>query len=820
MEESTIAAYAALAIAIFAMFIAIAQVLQQYFVTGQLIRLCDSVVFGGLPGEGGRFWQMSQFRFRVVYKIPQIGLDPSIWPSSVAPSFEQGNAMFPVLANDRHGETVGEASWAAFYKLVFASCYDSIGHTFVTGDADRCPADLPTIPMQMSLRDCIVMGLMSGMECTAASFDRGAVSMKGSAGTITSAQHPVLGPTVHFSSRPSVEKHTIAHHGKITRAWLWRAMGNCTVAGHQYNLRSRAAAYRSTKRKMKRGEHVGRDDLPVELRNSRHPQDGPWQLVGYELAPAPGADLIQPALDDMDQPELHRLVKSDDIVEQKLRAEADNKTARPTWTRMSLRFVELEVLDKFGLKYDMDPDDPTMVIINRFLTPPECKRVWKYTLWYRRRHGKPARFRDSSESGGDASVNTATDRSGRGSIRRRPVASIRSNAEASQHSKEAKGQPESIVEVVDGDEPEIVAEAVDDDEPEIVAEVADDDEPGSGVEARDLEEQEIQSLAGKNSTKMDMQLQGSDSGSKSNSYNADSDNSGSGITESLRSQGVRDDAHKRVRHNLSKEKTPDSDDGNITWFWFAQTDIVPGFWATPWRNYNDLHQQLCVPAIAALLAGIKRLWHPDGLRYLRADLEHPAISDTAAWMRAGHMSYPAYAHGTDAGVVCAGVFAAVPSEKSTCGFADPIPAIDLLGSHAHQVDKVLSKSQVACEFRLVELMRLDAWLSMVGRRDEIRRGASNLLDKTPLLVEDLITEFETRLLDAALVDKQAQPQMYEVIGAQMVNSLHLSFYGKAESLYLLVASLRAVKVGQAALAGSDTRMLLEVFDKDVQVYMI
>jgi hypothetical protein len=63
MDAATASAIAALVVATIAFFVAFAQALQQYFITGQLVRLCDSVVFGDLPGHGRRVWQMSQLRF-------------------------------------------------------------------------------------------------------------------------------------------------------------------------------------------------------------------------------------------------------------------------------------------------------------------------------------------------------------------------------------------------------------------------------------------------------------------------------------------------------------------------------------------------------------------------------------------------------------------------------------------------------------------------------------------------------------------------------------------------------------------------------------
>ncbi|KAJ3483099.1 hypothetical protein NLG97_g7388 [Lecanicillium saksenae] len=805
MDQSTAAAYAALAIAIFAMFIAIAQVLQQYFVTGQLIRLCDSVVFGGLPGEGRRFWQMSQFRFRVVYKIPQIGLPPDLWPSSVAPSFEQVNTQSPTLSKSVPGESIGEASWAAFYKMAFASCYGSIGYTFVSGDADRCPADLPTIPMQMSLRDCVVVSLMSGMECTAASFDRGAVSMKGSAGTITSAQHPVLGPTVHFSPRSSSEKHTIAWNGTVTRAWLWRVMGNCVVAGQQYNLRARGriwhgATSRSKKTPDALEELIRVGDAPAEPRKSRHSQDGPWQLVSAELAPAPSPDGNTALLDEISQPEFQPLVRSNDFVHQKLRAQAKTNSSRPTWTRMRMKFVDLDVLDKFGLEYEMDPEDDEAVVVKRWLEPTECRRLFKYTKWSRRRKQRNAEQEADDEPGMDEHNmgQTASEEDARSGQEHTSIHSKTSANSTGRHASLAlaplvrrRNRASGMGILKDTDEP---LSGGDDDLPEMQVD---------GVHIASNEERE--SFRGS----------GSDNTSRSTSMDL-------GARRSWKSKS-RDGADGRLINKKQKIRT-ESDlafnvSGDTRWFWLAQADIIPGFWATPWRSFSYLHQQVCAPAVAALLEAIPEIWREDGLRYLNCpNLDHPAVSDTAAWMRAGNTTYPAYAHGTNVGTVCAGVFAAISGED--CGFAEPIPAVDLLESYGNQVDKLLPKSQAVCEMRLVELMRLDAWLSMVGRREEIWRGANKLLDNAPLLVDDLITEFEPRLLDIALVEKDEQAKAYADVGRQMVNNLRLSFFSKAEVLYLLVAALRTIKVGQAVLSGADTRMLLEIFEKDVQVYMI
>jgi hypothetical protein len=100
-DSATIASVTALIVAVMAMVIALAQALQQYFITGQLIRICDSVVFGPMPGQGRRVWQLSQFRFRVLCSIPQISLSTDLWPSDSGyqvKSYAIGRHPLPALA--------------------------------------------------------------------------------------------------------------------------------------------------------------------------------------------------------------------------------------------------------------------------------------------------------------------------------------------------------------------------------------------------------------------------------------------------------------------------------------------------------------------------------------------------------------------------------------------------------------------------------------------------------------------------------------------------------------------------------------------------
>ncbi|KAJ8129936.1 hypothetical protein O1611_g3697 [Lasiodiplodia mahajangana] len=382
LDAATASAVAALVVAIIALFVAIAQATQQYLITGQLIRLCDSVVFGPMPGQGRRVWQFSQFRFRVIYSIPQISLDTNLWPSGGAhmKSHAIGELELPPLADvdiqddassgslvlptasrvevildktgwrtalswfRRRGEQqfgsddsddlsgressiipekhrfrlpisfpaglrrrrpspppssasgsypasvldgnnarlygqpfrrrnnvrrllgsadsqrsvsrpmpsqAGEASWLSFCRAIEIPCKHSVRIDLVEYDADRCPSDLITVPMQVSMRDVVVMALMAGMELTSASFSNKSISMQGAVGTLTSSNHAILGPILHFTPRNVENSLPMIFgerrqdvYGKISSFWVARTWNTCSVAGTFYNSTGRRTTRR------------------------------------------------------------------------------------------------------------------------------------------------------------------------------------------------------------------------------------------------------------------------------------------------------------------------------------------------------------------------------------------------------------------------------------------------------------------------------------------------------------------------------------------------------------------------------------------------
>jgi len=263
MDVATASAVAALVVSILAMTVAFAQALQQYLITGQLIRTCDSVVYGKMPGRGRRVWESSQFRFRVLYSVPHFVLRPSLWMDGLPhPSHEKDLPQVPDLShspgrpNGRfrwllsmppagqeespHSGVPGEASWVSFCRTVQYSCGQDLLYDMVAGDADRCPADLPVVPVQVSMRDVVTLALMAGMRCTDASFERRVLAMEGLAGAISSSWHPILGAVIHFNRRKSHQPQGLrVGDGSVNPDWMARMWDVVVVAGRQYTLRDR-----------------------------------------------------------------------------------------------------------------------------------------------------------------------------------------------------------------------------------------------------------------------------------------------------------------------------------------------------------------------------------------------------------------------------------------------------------------------------------------------------------------------------------------------------------------------------------------------------
>lgn len=112
-------------------------------------------------------------------------------------------------------------------------------------------------------------------------------------------------------------------------------------------------------------------------------------------------------------------------------------------------------------------------------------------------------------------------------------------------------------------------------------------------------------------------------------------------------------------------------------------------------------------------------------------------------------------------------------------------------------------------------------------------ASARLLVQAPALVQELMLQFQWRFLDADLSGKGERDggdgngdgvgdgvDVYRRLGGAVVAWLGDKGLSRAEMLYAVVAALRTVKVGLAVLTGADTRMLPDIFEKDVQVHLV
>ena len=254
--------------------------------------------------------------------------------------------------------------------------------------------------------------------------------------------------------------------------------------------------------------------------------------------------------------------------------------------------------------------------------------------------------------------------------------------------------------------------------------------------------------------------------------------------------------------------------GRINWFWLSQTDIIPGFWATPWRSFEGVDEQICLGAIKIILNALLGFTDNNSLRYVMdwRGSRGPAMS----WMLDGKASWPGYVHNARSGVVCDGIFPAVKIDV----FKDMIPALELYSSYNYQVAHRRRSDTRTCQVELLELIRLDAWLSICGRTDEILYGRNDLIKQTPAMVELLMMEFSIDFLNLDQSDLEGGMQVNQELAANVMDFLLDEELSGAEQIYILVATLRAVKVALSILEGPETRMLQEILREDVQVHMV
>ena len=110
---------------------------------------------------------------------------------------------------------------------------------------DRCPFDLPVVPMPMSLRDIVVLATSAGMRVTAASFEPLSLTMQlwarpFSSRSVTDCPAQFLGwkwirvPRIGWLALVIVP----------AEPWVSRLWGTCSIAGRSYSYRAKSSVER------------------------------------------------------------------------------------------------------------------------------------------------------------------------------------------------------------------------------------------------------------------------------------------------------------------------------------------------------------------------------------------------------------------------------------------------------------------------------------------------------------------------------------------------------------------------------------------------
>ncbi|OBT53056.1 hypothetical protein VE04_07547 [Pseudogymnoascus sp. 24MN13] len=123
-----------------------------------------------------------------------------------------------------------------------------------------------------------------------------------------------------------------------------------------------------------------------------------------------------------------------------------------------------------------------------------------------------------------------------------------------------------------------------------------------------------------------------------------------------------------------------------------------------------------------------------------------------------------------------------PDNSSHPGFKSVIPALELLYSYDWQVDKCKRDQMGYADEQNVQLMRLDSWLSYVGRTDEISGGPHHLLKSTTALIQLLIDDFEVDFQNINLSAEEGGLQDIQGLAANVMDFLTDEGLNEAEQL--------------------------------------
>ncbi|KAL8666379.1 MAG: hypothetical protein Q9168_007489 [Polycauliona sp. 1 TL-2023] len=922
--------------------------------TGSLLRLCDKTVYGELPGRGRRIWQADQFRFRVVYTLPQLRLDPELWDedvelrlhpypdpedwfewasplegllrllwlrfirlidlrnilrrprrlprvtirriqrifhhfgqTSIAQKLRgQLSSKFPsessrsdgsescevivhrfarrvytachafmsflrrsvwarifnlrrrrtdrsessrsdgsepnrsdasessVCDVDRSsrrpirsiksglpmfeptGIRSGQASWASFSRVVQDTCGGSLRFDVAEGDADRCPSDLPNVPMQISLRDVVVLGLMIGMRISNARENYSEVeisqlSMLGGAGHITFAKHSILGIILHFT--PSNVDSSFGFPGCFTatvqKLWLLRLKDCVPVAGRAYKRRDREylddiderwiPATRDFRPGSRRSRHVVQKssrEFHSDRRNrrSKHPTSPKRYARGEAQPDTPHRNLsASPSsisvhaggsqkLDIQSRDAVARADGLDSALGQSPETKAAYKTQED-------RLSSIVYPDEDGKESSM-PDAP----VTTEGPTPELNS-------HRRRAYNLAHTEDVTAVVLHSArhLNTGGNESSTARINHEQTElSTTSPNKSSQRAERSRSRPTipryKMIEFRPN--------------PAENQSMADENhaskEPASPVHATDQD-----TTTKRKATRQDAESQERDRDSEP--------------------ERERDYERERERGRERRRYYDVYRESRQTWKWLSQQDIMPAIWATPWRQDIEASKG----AVSTVLEALSSLLNTEALQYVSGHRD-ASYDGAFGYKLQGKSTWPIYAINARDGHC---LQEDLP-EAEMPGMALKMPAIRLLYNYGWQTEKYTNRGDE--ESKVTELMMMDSWLSVCGRRSEITNGDSDLRRNMPQLVQFLFEEFMEDFESLHLSANEGGLQYIRPVAQRLSQRLAAEKLSPAEQLFALVAMLRTAKVALCICMGPNTYIVGDIIKTDIRVWLV
>lgn len=512
------------------------------------------------------------------------------------------------------GLRTGEAAWVSFSRVIHYSCHQDVRYDLVERDVDRCPVDLPTVPMPLSLRDVVVMALSVGMQCTEASFVGKSLSMQGSAGVLATSQHPVLGPLLHFTPGDTSVLHGITRLGFISQDWISRSWDWCIVAGETFQHRDRKSVekiagvwihrVRSSGTKSHNVVPIARGEDTKEAEKRRRRQ------TAVRVDSNKAATSTQVA-------ELTPLGQRKGVHdgEWELRIHENHRFRLPVPSWMPGATGPSPGAIPVGIPIPMPSSDTT---------DDSAGQTEKTTATFKvpsRHNTLQATVEDASNSNSEVHLPLGGSSEGKKETSDEPAGSSQQPtdpylmAPRFEHHAQIDGAFSSTSEV----------------EREAKQRQAERNERAAKI-AKDEEMVDTLEKTGRTQTVSGMRLLEwrKDVADGPSDFLEDPESSKEKtITPEEQEALDREAKRKKEREERDRQRHLRNDErnraaatyGRINWFWLSQTDIIPGFWATPWRSFEGVDEQICLGAIKIILNALLGFTDNNSLRYVMDGLE-------------------------------------------------------------------------------------------------------------------------------------------------------------------------------------------------------